>query len=220
MKRICEAFLALREVESFIDSLPEEVKVYGLDAVVENDSVDVVVCVSKQLDKEVEKDFESVKLRIRALRAFCSGRGEELYRWAASKGARLSLEVLSTRVIEDREYALVLLENCEALTLRGFERNVFVPLPRKPRTLLFAHSHPRALAMFSYRDILSAANMLSDGVYEVCVVGVGGAMCLYRVSYLTLEDFEKLVEMASEVETPQDLHSRISTCESVKLLTL
>ncbi len=156
----------------------------------------------------------------RVAKAFCSGRGEEAYRWAASRGARLALEALSTRVLQDREYAFILLENCEAYLLKGFERNVVVPMPRSVRTFLFAHSHPRGPAAFSRRDLLSAVNMLSDGVYEVCVVGVDGALCVYRVSYLTLEDFEKLMESIDRIETPQDLFDCVSQCESVGVLTL
>ncbi|NPA96202.1 MAG: hypothetical protein GXO32_01205 [Crenarchaeota archaeon] len=183
-------------------------------------SVDVEICASQQLDRFIEKDVGSVRLRIWVSKSYCSDRGEALYRWAANRGARLSLSVLAPKVLEGREYALMLLEDCRAFLMRGFERSVVTPIPRKPRVTLYAHSHPRAPSIPSHRDLLSAINMLSDGVYETCIVGVDGATCLYRVSYLTLEDFEKLVDLANNMKCAEDLFAWVSRCESVKVLTL
>lgn len=217
---MCNLFKMLLRVEEFIDSIPEDVEVYGFETRRSGSSVEVAVCVSHEVPDVVEESFGDVELRAFTIRARCSGRGEELYEWVARHGARLVLNVLATRTLEDREYALILLDTCEAIVMPGSEKNVYVPMPRRARTLLFAHSHPRGPAMFSYRDVLSAANMLSDGVFEVCVVGVNGVLCLYRVHYLTIEDFEKLIELASSVETINNLYLELSRACSVGIVRI
>lgn len=218
--RICNLFKLLLRVEEFIDSIPEDVEVYGFEAEHEDLRVSVTVCVSQEVDKGVEEVLGDLRLRIAVAKAMCSGRGENLYNWVARQGARFALSTLAPRVLENREYALILLSTCEAVLVPGSERKVFVPTPRNVRTLLFAHSHPRGPALFSYRDLLSAANMLSDGTVEVCVVGVDGALCLYRKYYLMVEDFEKLIELANSLEATTNLEKELINAQSLGVVRI
>jgi len=217
-KRVCGYLRALTELEAELEKLPEDFSIQGIDGSVDLRSRSMYILVGTTgLSKTIHRNVLGVSLTIEFVPYPISNRTEELYRSVVKIGAHYVRSRLGARIYQANEYALLLMDNGVAIELEGFENYVRIP---RMRLLLFAHTHPRAPASFSRRDIVSLAHMLSDGALASCVVGVNGVLCIYRVMLMDVRDYEDLIAESEELEDLDKLREFVSQSRSLRMLAL
>jgi len=159
---------------------------------------EISIKISSDGSKELVKDLGFSRIRIEFVPFGVTGNVWKAYEALAHLYARYSYRILIDMVYgHSSEYLLLLLENGKAVVLQGYETKVVYP--SKQEILFSSHTHPRAPAILSKKDIFSALDLLSKRGFVFCVVGLDGEFCIYRKLLLQEEDYENMIYVANDI---------------------
>lgn len=191
----------LIEIENIVDEIAAEhqveihkYRIEGLENTGGN-KVEVHINLDVQCSKEVTIDNTIIKVVCRKTLPNIN----EVYRHAAIKLAKISVNLLKPFLIREEEYMVVFIDRGSAVLLEGLPEKIVAP--SIPGTLFTCHTHPKTIrALFSKEDARSLLELLSNKGLGGCAVSTSSYFVIYRRGPFILDDYFKLFKAIKELE--------------------